>query len=1834
MLSHIRVLALFFISFSLFIISCGTDQDKEESIPADVQEIYNQYITAHTNGVIRSDKEILIKLSLPVPDERRINDLFDFYPHIPGDVQWIDQQTILFTPADELKLNTSFEADFHLGKLFTVDPKAAKFHFSFRTIQQNMRVLVDNVITNKDNGNEVTITGQIKTAELTGISALKQKLNVLQDNRNLSIKLATGDSPTHFLFQITGVKRKINASEVVLSWEGKNSGERRIAIPEKGAFKLVDMNVVRDKNPYLKLSFSNQLDQKQNINGLIRLNNKDITSYFLDRNTIRVYPEQNYSGPVVVSVDASIRDADGQTLSESFERRIQFAMHKPEVAFAGSNVIVPKTDGDIIIPFRTVALSGADIRISQIHQKNVAQFLQVNELDGDYQMKRVGSVIAQTYLKLGEPDDKSLLTWQSRTLNLSDFITTEPGTIYRIEIGFRQHHSVYPCEDESETNVEAQNELQPSPYDDPDYWSNFDSYNFDYSREGWQNREDPCHAGFYGYRRAANRNVLASDLGIIAKVSKEGSAFVAVTDMMTGNPLSDANIELLNYQQISLAKAQTDKDGFAQFTLDENPYFLMVKHQSQRGYLKLNDGNALSVSSFNVSGASVQDHLKGFLYGERGVWRPGDSLFVTLIVEDEKNTLPDEHPVIFELRNPFGQISDRKVAVKGKNGFYVYRHETQSDAPTGNWSLKATVGGTTFQKTVKIETVRPNRLKVNLDFSSPYITYNDRTLNATLSSTWLHGASAGGLKYDVNLTQYPYTPVFDGFESFSFKNPLSTLKSDPSTVAEGKLDSEGKASINQEFQKVSDLPQAIQLQLSARVFEESGGFSKRSFQQIYYPYTSVVGIHLPQLDEDERLPQKDEQTIQFVALSHDGEPKSFEKVSVRIYRLAWRWWWDQSSENLANFIERKNLEPVATISDVTKNNGLGEVTTDFGGRIWGRYLVVAESEESGAMAAQTVSFRWSGSGQQNEMGAAERLAISTDKDSYQSGETAKLSFPSFSNGRALVSIETNSSILETFWVNTNASSTTVSLDLDEEMAPNVYAHVTTLQPHSQRTNDRPQRMYGVIPIPVEVPQTRLNPAISMPDEIRPETDYQLTVSEENGVPMTYTIAVVDEGLLDITNFSTPQPWNHFYAKEALGVHTWDVYDDVAGPFTLSEFDGGGADGSERSAEARINRFKPVVQFIGPFTLGKGESQTHTLSMPNYVGSVKTMVVAGKDGAYGSASETTVVRKPLMVLGSAPRTLSPREEVTIPVSVFNMREGNRDVSVTIETNGIFEIIGENNTEVSFSEMGDKLTEFRLKVSDMVGVGKISINAESGSESASYEIEMRVKNPHLPMSVMHEHVLEPGESWQQITKTLGMEGTNTSTLELSTLPPLYLEERLSYLINYPHGCIEQTTSGIFAQLYLGELVDLTQNEKMEIQKNIDAGIKQMNGFQLSNGGLSYWPGNSYSSSWGSIYAFHFLTEAKELGYFVPDGLYAGLKRFIRQEVRNYRFIESQRSDLHQTYRLYTLALAGEPELGAMNRIRGKNYLSTPAQWRLSAAYALSSLPDIADDIVSNASVTVDNYRELSNTFGSALRDKAMILETLTMLNRPTRSFELLKEISRELSSKSWLSTQETAYSLLSVGKYAANYTNERSLMANVSYRSTNTSIESDHSVYQMSLDMDAGEEIELNLTNEGEQPLYAQIIQRGTPLETDAQETEYHLKQKVRYYSLDGEEIDPADLRQGEDVIVEVEVTHPGERADYKELALTHILPSGWEITNSRMDNISFAKPSSPSTYQDIRDDRVLTYFDLKNGETKFFRLSANASYAGRYVLPTIRTAAMYDEEIQATTPGGWINLTSK
>ncbi len=249
------------------------------------------------------------------------------------------------------------------------------------------------------------------------------------------------------------------------------------------------------------------------------------------------------------------------------------------------------------------------------------------------------------------------------------------------------------------------------------------------------------------------------------------------------------------------------------------------------------------------------------------------------------------------------------------------------------------------------------------------------------------------------------------------------------------------------------------------------------------------------------------------------------------------------------------------------------------------------------------------------------LMFTTDKEKYNVGEKAVVSFPSSEGGRALVSLENGSKVVQTYWVPTKKGETQMEIPVTGKMAPNVYIHITLLQPHATTANDSPIRLYGIVPIEVVDKNTILQPQIAMPDVLRPEQKTTIKVSEKNGKPMTYTLAVVDEGLLDLTRFKTPNAWDAFYAKEALGVKTWDIYDDVIGAYggKINQVFSIGGDADLGGGKAKkANRFKPVVMYFGPFTIGKGQTRLHDIKLPKYIGSVRTMVVAANTdfSAYG------------------------------------------------------------------------------------------------------------------------------------------------------------------------------------------------------------------------------------------------------------------------------------------------------------------------------------------------------------------------------------------------------------------------------------------------------------------------------------------------------------------------------------------------------------------------------------------------------------------------------------------
>jgi uncharacterized protein YfaS (alpha-2-macroglobulin family) len=765
-------------------------------------------------------------------------------------------------------------------------------------------------------------------------------------------------------------------------------------------------------------------------------------------------------------------------------------------------------------------------------------------------------------------------------------------------------------------------------------------------------------------------------------------------------------------------------------------------------------------------------------------------------------------------------------------------------------------------------------------------------------------------------------------------------------------------------------------------------------------------------------------------------------------------------------------------------------------------------------------------------------------------------------------------------------------------------------------------------------ETRLKPVLELGDVLAPEAPAKIAVKEAGGRAMTYTVAVVDEGLLGLTRYSTPDPWDFFYAREALAVKTWDLYDHVVGAYGAAMERmlaiGGGDEGTHAQVK-RANRFPPMVRFLGPFSLARGATNRHSIDIPKYVGAVRVMVVAGHEGAFGAAEKSAFVRRPLMILATLPRVLGPEEEATLPVSVFALEPSVREVTLSLATTGPLTVIGPASQKISFKAVGDDLVTFRVGTKAL-GVGTAVIRAVAGLEHASQSIELDVRMQTQRAVDVIGSSLKPEESWKPPIALPGLPGSSEVTLEVSRVPPLDLGRRLGYLVQYPHGCVEQTVSAVFPQLFLGKLLELTPEMKTRTEANVKAGLERLRQFQTSVGGFGYWPGDNDANDWASNYAGHFVVEAQKAGYFVPAGFLDQWTAFQRRRSRGWVPGPGPgQPELTQAYRLYTLALAGSPELAPMNQLRERGELPVAAKWRLAAAYQLAGQPEAAQALARGAPMTIKPYHELAYTYGSDLRDRAMILETLVTLGFNEQIGPMAKAVSEALSKNQWLSTQETAYALLALARAGADPKGgSQTSFSYVWNGGTPQLVSSGSPVVQRKLLPGPKSEATLVVKNTGPVVLYPRLVLSGLPPVGRETPSSNGLKLELEYLSPSGTPVDPTRLEQGTDFKVVAKVTNIGLRGDLQELALSHVLASGWEIHNQRMDTFRRAT-SSPFEYQDIRDDRVYTYFGLKAGETKSVEVLLNASYLGRYYLPMVSVEAMYDASLNARTRGQWVQV---
>lgn len=1822
---------------------------------------FANYISGYTANLISSNSAIIVRLKhvIEMPDKQAGDlldmDLFEFSPKVKGKAYLEDKYTIRFEPDELLKPEETYDVKFALHKLFEVDKDLSWFEFSFTVIAQSFQVttLDFKPYSNNDLHNYF-VQGYITTADFMLETDAQKLLQASQGRKGLSIRWEFGDDPKKFSFIVDSISRTENVVPVVLSWDGNPlgldiTGTDTISIPALGDFIVVEVKLVQQPEQFVNILFSDPLSEDQNLDGLIRFQDNSKIKFDVKNNSVKVYPENRIAGNKTLLVEPGVKNILGFKMNTNFSIELSFEDIKPAVRLIGKGVILPQSDG-LIFPFEAVNLNAVDIRIIKIFEDNIPQFLQVNQLDGSSEIMRVGKPVLKKKISLNVNPSLDGGKWNAYSVDLSELIGKDPAAIYQVELSFKQDYSLYRCSDTTQKNqnlntvgeeANSVDELDDEPWDDGNYYSYYYYYPPGYD---WRERDNPCHISYYHSGRWVRRNVIASNLGIIAKAGSGRMLKVAVTDLRTTNPLNNVVVELYNYQQQKIGQANTDNNGFADIEMDKKPWLLVARKGTDIGYLKLDDGSALSLSMFDVSGQVVQKGIKGFLYGERGVWRPGDTLFLNFILEDRENILPEDHPVSFELKNPEGQVISRLVKNRGLNGFYNFTTTTNDDAPTGLWIAIVKVGALEFYKTIRIETVKPNRLKIKLEYDDKILSVDTKGKPGKLNVKWLHGAIARKLKARVMVTLNSIRTKFEKYDGYVFDDATKIYYPEEVTIFDERINDLGEALVKSDLGVQHQAPGMLKANFMVRAFEESGDFSTDFFSVNYAPYHTFVGIKLPKTGTwGNAFVTDSTYSVEVATVDKDGNPVSVPKLEVSVYKMSWRWWWDVSYENLGNYV-RRDYQDIVQEKTISTTNGKGSFNLKIEYPKWGRFLVRIVDPEGGHSSSQLFYADWPdwvSRDNREQPEGAKVMSFTTDKDNYEVGDKVTVTFPTSGQGRALVSIEDGSDMLDAYWVIPEPGSreTKFSFDITSEMTPNIYVYITYIQPHAQTANDLPIRLYGVKSIHVEDSETRILPVIDMPDELSPEKTFTVKVSEKNNIPMTYTLAIVDDGLLDLTRFQTPDPWTDFYAKEALGVKTWDIYDYVLGAYggKLEQLFAIGGDAAElKNPTAKANRFKPVVKFLGPFELKKGTHE-HTIQMPRYVGSVRTMVIAGQDGAYGFADKTIPVRNSLMLLGTLPRVLGPGETVKLPVTVFAMDEKVKKVKVEIQTNEFLIPVGEKTILLDFEKPGDEVITFDLKVPEKTGVGKVSIVAASGSEKATYDIEIQVRNPNPPITRTIETIIQPGDTWVSDCNPVGMEGTNSGLLEVSRIPPIDFGRRLKYLVGYPYGCAEQTTSSVFAQLYLDDVMELDPRMKTQITQNIKAAIQKLSTMQLSNGGFRYWPNAIQANDWISSYAGHFILEAETKGYTLPSGFKSRWIKYQKSAAKNWVYYSKDHRKyyhyyhLQQAYRLYTLALAGEPDLSSMNRFREMTSLSAIARWRLAAAYALAGKPEVAKELCKELDLQVDNFDLMNTTFGSALRDKAMIIESLVVMGEKDKAASLVMEVSKELSSNRWCSTQSTAYALVAISKFAGNdgLTGNELFFDYAIQDNEKGSKRTQLPLSQFNIKMEGTKPGKVNVKNNGNSIIYSRLMLEGTPLTGEEISENSKLKIKVAYKTLDGKSLDPKKIEQGTDFLGEVEVVNPGIYGNYSNMALAQIFPSGWEIINTRLAGYSTVYEKDRPDYRDIRDDRVYTHFSVRNS-VKYVVL-LNAAYRGKFYLPAVSCEAMYDNTIYARQAGMWVEV---
>lgn len=1340
------------------------------------------------------------------------------------------------------------------------------------------------------------------------------------------------------------------------------------------------------------------------------------------------------------------------------------------------------------------------------------------------------------------------------------------------------------------------------------------------------------------YWDEAELMVNLSDIGLTARLW-EDAVLIWANTLTTAHGIPDADVKIFSSKKQLLVQGKTNSGGVFYHELPEgqtwpadNPPAVAIVSKGEGEsadltYIQLTQ-NLLNREIFDTAGrAWLKSGYDAVIFSPRDIYRTGETASFKVIVRNSDISTPEAFPILFIIKDTLGRTVKQETITLNAKGSAIAQINLPGNALTGTWTASAAIPGNENKPLTSykfhVEEFAPPRLEVRLNSYRRFLIHND-TFTADIYARWLFGVDAAGLDYKTSWTarEGSFTPSQDRWKGYAFGDPSRHFALTDGEIGENKLDNFGAAHANLTLNSDWQAPTIIDVTMKAEVMEDGGRWVSNTITRPYYPAPWLLGI----APASDKFAVNSNITFKVAGITPDEEPAQPGELTATLYKITWNY-------NMIEYDNHKRWQSTEELTKVTEKpltlkNGLGEIS--FTPEDYGTYLVRVSDSDDNARAVYRFFAedpKYSGRGSQ----LIDRIEITTEKEYYRLGETARIKVKAPFKGLMMITVE-NAKLITRKIQKVEEAEAVFEIPVTQDFRPNVWVTAWLIRPveESDARMWASHRAVGLTRIKTDLSDYNIDVGITAPRKIEPASKLPITITlKGSSASITrnadVSIAFVDDGVLGLTRYKTPDLLHHFWGLKRLNSQGFDIYDQLIpleDKATEQLHPGGDMAMGALAGSGNIQRFKILSLFEGVLYPDEKGMITTELDIPEFSGRGKLFVVAASGRNFGSGEQVIEIARDIVTETGLPRFAAPGDEFVIPVTVFNTSGQNKDVNINLVPEGL--MLNESFSNLKIPA-GSK-ESFNVNARALGGADRAILKVITSWDDKSFtqETELPVRQAWPVVTLGGSGLFDNGTTRLDLPLN-DFEGDISGSLTLAGTPAVNINQAVNYLNSYPYACLEQTISGAWPFLILPDAVaelDPLLTADGALRERTEGAINRIQSMQLYDGSFSAWPGTNTPYNWGSVYAAHFLLSAKNSGVNFPEEMLSGALSWLRQFLASMEVFtrggDEERDNMTaKAYAVYVLALNGERPLGWIEYLRENQAMLRPSgHIYLAGAQALI---DGRADALRNIQLREDTGTS-GPTLESEARNTAVLLSMwLDVEPQAPEVTELALRLASLGEKGGWYSTQDNASAIVALARYnveaagaksdiTARVTTETSDKPLLEYTSGRTS-----SVKVSELP--SGSEILIEAQGNG-QGCYSWSV-TGTP-KTQPKPERRNINIECIYYDEKGNAIDLTQPINHGTVIQAVLSIKPSMTVN--NLALSYLLPAGFELENPRITDEENTNASG--VVNDVRDDRLLLFFGRIDGETSYgFRMRAVTR--GTFRVPQISASGMYDASVRFT-----------